>query len=206
MDSFATLAAVDRLFVQQKFAPVANRYRVSTVAPDGVSPGELICQVRQKRMKIREEITFYADEDEQWPVLRLKARNVFEVRGITDVQLPDGSTIGVLRKVFGASLLRSTWEVQDAGGAVVAVARESSVPIAVLRRVWSQVPYLGDVPFMLPFHFDIATPDGRPLGTYRRLVSLRDRYLLDLTADSQRLLDRRVALALTIALDALQDR
>jgi uncharacterized protein YxjI len=206
MDVLTNVATIDKFFVQQQFAALVNRYRISTVGPDGQSPGDFICQVQQKRMKIREEITFYADEDRQVPVLQLKSRSVMEFRGMVDVRLPDGQVIGVLRKVFGKSLLRSTWEVQDPGGTVVATAQESSLPIAILRRVWGELPVVGDVPFPLPFHFDIAAADGRPLGTYRRLWSVRDRYVLDLTGDPQRMVDRRVAMAFTVALDALQDR
>jgi len=206
MDALATVADTDRLFVQQRFAPLANRYTISTVGPDGQSPGEFLCRVQQKRMKIREQITFYADEAQQVPVLQLKARRVLEFRGVTDVLLPHGQPIGTLRKLFGKSLLRSTWEVQDPGGNVVATAEESSLFIAILRRVWGRLPIVGDLPFLLPFHFDIAAPSGQQLGTYRRIWGIRDRYLLDLTPDPQRSLDRRIMMAFTVALDALQDR
>jgi len=206
MDVLDAVATTDRFFVQQKFSPLVNRYTISTVGPDGKSAGDFLCQVQQKRLKIREQITFYADEEQRTPVLQLKARRVLEFRGVTDVLLPDGQVIGVLRKVFGQSLVRSTWEVQGPGGNVVAVAQESSLFIAILRRVWDMIPVVGDVPFLIPFHFDIAAPDGHPLGTYRRILGIRDRYVLDLIADKQRLLDRRVAMAFTVALDALQDR
>jgi uncharacterized protein YxjI len=206
MDVLTNVATTDQFFVQQQFAPLVNRYRISTVGPDGNSPGEFLCQVQQKRMKIREQIMFFADEARQVPVLELKSRRVMEFRGMVDVLLPDGQVIGVLRKVFGKSLLRSTWEVQDPEGRVVATAQESSQPIAILRRVWGAIPYLGEVPFMLPFHFDIAAVTGQPLGRYRRIWSIRDRYVLDLTGDPERTLDRRVAMAFTVALDALQDR
>ncbi|MDP9240580.1 MAG: hypothetical protein M3O55_08085 [Actinomycetota bacterium] len=206
MDVLTKVATTDQFFVQQQFAPLVNRYRISTVGSDGKSPGEFLCQVQQKRLKIRERITFYADEARQVPVLELRARSIMEFRGMVDVVLPSGEAIGVLRKVFGASLLRSTWELQDPNGAVVATAQESSLPIAILRRIWGLIPYVGDVPFLLPFHFDISALDGRPLGRYQRIWSIRDRYILDLTGDPARVLDRRVAMAFTVALDALQDR
>jgi uncharacterized protein YxjI len=206
MDVLEHVATTDRFFVQQKFAMMVNRYTISTVSPDGKGPGEFLCQVQQKRMKIREEITFYADEAKQVPVLKLKARRVLEFRGVTDVLLPDGEVVGVLRKVFAQSLIRSTWEVQGPLGNTVATAQESNMLIAILRRVWGLIPIVGELPFLLPFHFDIAAPAGQPLGSYRRIFGVRDRYVLDLTADKQRLLDRRVAMAFTVALDALQDR
>ena len=205
-DPLAHLAALNRFFVQQKFAPIANVYRISAVAPDG-SPGELLAFVKQKRLKIREQIDFYADESQAVPLLRLQARKVFEFRGMTDVLLPNGGqVIGTVKKNFAMSLVRSSWSVLDPAGREVATARESSMFFAVLRRIWDLVPFVGDVPYFIPFHFDIHGPDGRQLGTYVRRWALRDRYLMDLSGDPQRLLDRRLMLAFTVALDALQDR
>ena len=39
-----------------------------------------------------------------------------------------------------------------------------------------------------------------------RKFKLRDQYVLDLTGDTDRRVDRRIAVALAIALDALQNR
>jgi hypothetical protein len=206
LDPLARVAQLDQLFVQQKFAPIANLYRISTVGPDGRSEGEPLAFVRQKRMKIRERIDFFADEAQTVPLLRLQARKVFEFRGVTDVLIPTGQVIGTLRKNFGSSLLRSSWTVLDPVGSPVATAQESSLFFAVLRRLWGLIPFVGDIPYFIPFHFDISAPDGRQIGNYTRIVALRDRYVLDLSGDPQRRLDRRVAMAFTVALDALQDR
>ena len=205
-DPLARIAGLDQLFVQQKFAPIANRYLISTLGPDGRSAGELLAYVEQKRMKIREQIDFFTDETKQVPLMRLQARKVFEFRGVTDVLIPTGQVIGTFKKNFGQSLLRSSWTILAPDGRPVATAQETNVFIAVLRRIWRALPYVGDIPFFIPFHFDIAYPDGRPLGHYHRIPAVRDRYVLDLSGDPQRWLDRRLALAFTVALDALQDR
>jgi hypothetical protein len=125
---------------------------------------------------------------------------------VTDVIVPSGQVIGSFKKEFGKSLLRSSWQILAPNGQVVATAQESNMVIAILRRIWGALPYVGDIPFFIPFHFDIAYPDGRQIGRYRRIAALRDRYVLDLSGDPQRWLDRRLALAFTVALDALQDR
>jgi hypothetical protein len=208
-DPLARVAGLDHLFVQQKFAPIANIYQISTVGPDGRSAGEPLAYVRQKRLKIREQIDFFTDESRQVPLLRLQARKVFEFRGVTDVLVPTGAggtVIGTLKKNFGRSLLRSSWTVLNPAGQPVATAQESSMFIAILRRVWDAIPYIGDIPFFIPFHFDIHFPDGRQMGRYSRVAAIRDRYVLDLSGDPQKWFDRRVALAFTVALDALQDR
>ncbi len=197
---------LDRLFVQQKFTALVNVYTISTVADDGRNAGSPLAYVKQKRLKIREQIDFFGDENQSDLVMRVKARKVFEVRGRSEVQLPDGTVIGQLQKVFGKSLLRSTWEILDAAGStVIASAQERSMAIAVLRRVWGFIPIVGNVPFLIPFHFDISI-NGQVVGHYNRIPALVDRYVMDLTGDPNRVIDRRVAIGFAIALDALQDR
>jgi hypothetical protein len=48
--------------------------------------------------------------------------------------------------------------------------------------------------------------DGRLIGHMNRKLQLRDRYILDLSADHELKLDRRLGIALAIGLDTLQNR
>jgi hypothetical protein len=77
------------------------------------------------------------------------------------------------------------------------------VPVAVLRRLIDFVPYGELVPILFQFTMQM---DGREIGELRRPIGLRDRYTLTLRGDPDRRLDRRVAIALAVALDALQSR
>jgi uncharacterized protein YxjI len=125
------------------------------------------------------------------------------------VEDASGERIGELRKLFTSSLLRSTWEIWDGAGALLATAQERSLQIAGLRRSIDLIPIVGEVlgVLPLPYHFDIvAAEDQRTMGTYVRLRRLRDRYALRLDGDPERRLDRRLALALALSLDALQGR
>jgi hypothetical protein len=195
--------AHDAFFVDQLIRPIVNLYRISTLGPDGASPGEPLAFVRQKKLAIKEDIRFFADETEAEELFRIKARAVFEVRGRFDVTTPEGERIGLLEKVFGISLLRSTWRIYDANEQQVALAQEKSMPIAILRRAIDLVPYGELIPVV--FQFTILM-DGREVGELRRPIGLRDRYILKLGGDPDRRIDRRVAVALAIALDALQSR
>ena len=89
-DPLAYIAGLDQLFVQQKLAPIANKYQISTLGPDGKSAGRPLAYVQQKRLKIREQIDFFTDETRSVPLLRLQSRKVFEFRGMTDVLIPSG--------------------------------------------------------------------------------------------------------------------
>ena len=193
----------DRFFIDQLIRPMANLYRVSTLAADGQSAGEPLAFVRQKKLAIREDIRFFADEQENEELFRLKARGVMEFRGRYDILTPAGERAGVLEKVFGASLLRSTWRILDGQEQAVGSAYEKSMPVALLRRVIDAVPYGQLIPIV--FHFTI-TVDGREVGELRRPIGRRGRYVLGLRGDPDRRIDRRVAVALGVALDALQWR
>jgi uncharacterized protein YxjI len=186
----------DRFVIDQLIRPMVNLYRIS-------ADGQPIAFVRQKRLAIKEDIRFFADENETDELFRLKARALMEFGGRYDVTTPDGEKVGVLGKVFGKSLLRSTWQVLDASEQELATAKERSVPVAILRRVIDAVPYGDFIP--IPFHFTIDAGD-RHLGDLNRRFGVRDTYDLDLSGDVERTIDRRLAIALGIALDALQSR
>jgi hypothetical protein len=109
----------------------------------------------------------------------------------------------VLEKVFGKSLLRSTWRIHDENEQELAVAEEKSVPVAILRRVIDAVPYGDFIPIV--FQFTIKM-NGNQIGEMRRPLGVRDRYILKLNGDPDRRIDRRVVVALGVALDALQSR
>ncbi len=186
----------DRFTIDQLIRPVVNLYRIQ-------AGGQPIAFVRQKRMAIKEDIRFFADESESEELFRIKARKMMEFGGRYDVTTPDGERIGVLGKVFGKSLLRSTWQILDTHEQDLAIAKERSVPIAILRRLVDVVPYGDFVP--IPFHFTIDAGD-RHVGDLNRRFGIRDTYDLDVSGDVERTIDRRLAIALGIALDALQSR
>jgi uncharacterized protein YxjI len=186
----------DRFVVDQLFRPIANLYRIS-------ANGEPVAFVRQKKLAIKEDIRFFADESESTELFRIKARAVLELGGRYDVATPDGESIGALEKLFGKSLLRSTWRLIGADEAEQAVVKERSQFWAVIRRAIDVVPYGELVPIV--FHFTIDEGE-RHLGDFTRRFGIRDTYDLDLSGDTERTIDRRLAIALAVALDALQSR
>jgi uncharacterized protein YxjI len=195
----------DRFLIEQLVRPMINLYQVTPLAAGETPAGGPVAYVRQKRMAIKEDIRFFADEQETQEAFRIKARSIFDIGSARyDVTDAHGAPIGVLEHVFGKSLLRSTWRVTDADGGEVMTAQERSMPMAIARRVVDFVPYVGEfVP--IPYNFDFVM-DGRTVGHMNRKFQFRDRYVLDLSGDHERRLDRRMAIALAIGLDALQNR
>lgn len=196
--------AFDRYLVEQLLRPMINLYQVTPLAVGETPAGGPIAYVRQKRMAIKEDVRFFADQDETQELFRIKARRMIEIGGNYDVTDAGGERIGVLQKVFGRSLFRSSWRILDAQENEVASAQERSLPLAIARRLVDFVPYIGEfVP--IPYNFDISAGDRR-IGVMDRKFQIRDKYVLDLSEDHERVLDRRLAIALAIGLDTLQNR
>jgi uncharacterized protein YxjI len=200
-----TLAAADRLLVQQVFRPIGNEYRISVPEPGTTEEGEPLLFVRQKRLAIREDIRFRLDPDDDAHLFMIRAKTVFEFRGRHEVLDADGQPIGLLEKDFARSLLRSHWRVRDAAGEELLEGHEASWIVALLRRFADLGPDVTSLLTWLPFNF-LLLREGREAGTYRRVLGkLRDRYVLEI-GDELRDVDRRLLLAFAVALDALQDR
>ena len=194
----------DRFLVDQVVRPMANMYRVTPLAVGETPAGPPVAYVRQKKLAVKEDIRFYADESETQELFRLKARSLLDFGGSRYDVFEGESRIGLLSHRFKESLLRSTWHVAGPDEEEVALARERSTTGAIARRVVDFVPYVGGfVP--IPYNFEILV-GGQVVGALDRKFKVRDQYVLDLAGDRERKIDRRLGIALAIGLDTLQNR
>jgi uncharacterized protein YxjI len=196
----------DRFVLSQRLKLVINQYEFSI--PDAEGDGRPFCFVEQKRFKFKEDIRFFTDESKQTELLKILARQRFDPSARYDVTLPDGTKVGEIQKAFGSSLLRSTFLLYDATGQEVARVRERNLAVAIFRRIVGFVPYIGNFADWLPIPYDFEFLRGEErIGLHRRRRGkLRDVYDIDLTADPDRTIDRRLALAIAVGMDALQAR
>ncbi|MEU3747958.1 MULTISPECIES: hypothetical protein [Streptomyces] len=190
-----------RFLVRQKVTLMANRYLVHTMGPDG-EEAELVAFAHQKRMALKEQVTFYTDESQRQVLFTFRARQVIDLGATYDVHGASGTRLGGFRKDFGRSLLRSTWHLDREGEDQETTGQERNRTVAILRRGWEFLPFTELLPFVVPYHFDFAEA-GRPVMSVEKLLGIRDRYVVDI-ADAE--LDRRLAIAQAVALDALQSR
>ncbi len=187
---------------------VTNEYDFYVAGPDGEAAGDPICFVKQKTFKFKEDIRFYTDASRAEELMRIKARQRFDPSARYDVTDSAGQTIGAIQKVFGASLLRSTYKLFDSSGQQTATVMEESQVVAAVRRLVGFVPYLDSVANWLPIPYNFLFLRGDiVLGSHkRRLFKISDAYDIDMTADPDRTIDRRLVLAIAVGMDALQAR
>jgi uncharacterized protein YxjI len=199
------LESADRLLIQQVFKPIANEYRISVPTPGSSEEGRPLLYVKQKKMKIKEDIRFRLSPDDDAHLFMIKSKSVFEFRGRHEVLDAEGQVIGMIEKDFTRSLLRSHWHVRDTAGNDLLEAHEASWIVALVRRIADiGVDWLSLLAW-LPFNFVLRRGDQQ-VGSYKRVLGkFRDRYLLELGPEVGDV-DRRLIVAFAVGLDALQDR
>lgn len=112
-----------------------------------------------------------------------------------------GQPIARLAKNWLYNLFRKRWYVYDPAGRLLYTAKEDSVILSLLRR------FIGPLFGLLRTNFLILRGDTEDIvGEFKRKFTILDRYVLDMSADPSRLVDRRIALALGLMLDTGERR
>ena len=150
----------------------------------------------------KRHVTFYRDEMQRGTLLEVLQDKKFQpITATYTVRSPDGKVIARLRKNYLYNIVRKRWYCDAPDGRRICVAKEESIILSLLRRVLG--PFFG----LLRANFVFLRGDtDQVIGEFNRKFTLLDRYVLDLTADRERLLDRRVALALGVMLDTGERR
>jgi uncharacterized protein YxjI len=210
MTTVQDLQSRSEFLLRQRVTLMVNRYEVHAPAQPGTGSkkeAELLVFVQQKRMKLKEEITFWGDAEKTMPLFSVKAENVLDPAGRYQLLDSNGALIARFKKNFGQSFLRSTWHLFDADGNETGTAKERNLFAALLRRYGSLVPYIGEYLGLMPiaYNFDYADATGTLQAVNERLWAIRDRYRLKVTPEGNDI-DRRLLIAMAVCQDALQRR
>ena len=153
-------------------------------------------------LSAKRHVTFYRDQTKRTKLLEvLQDKKWQPITATYTVRDPAQGTIALLWKNYLYNLIRKRWYVKSPDGTTAWVAKEDSVLLSFLRR------FLGPLFGILRTNFIILRPESdEVVGEFNRKFTILDRYALDLKADPQRLLDRRIALALGVMLDTGERR
>lgn len=150
----------------------------------------------------KRHVAFYRDDSKTEQLLEVLQDSKWQIPTATyTLRDPSGRTLALYRKNFLFDIFRKRWTVHDPSGREMAMAKEDSILLSMLRR------FLGPLFGALRTNFIIVRGEGEQvIGEFNRKFTLLDRYVLDLSADPRRTLDRRVALALGVLLDTGERR
>ncbi|MDH5805421.1 MAG: hypothetical protein OEZ54_09600 [Gemmatimonadota bacterium] len=150
----------------------------------------------------RRHLEVYADDSKQEPLMGIVQDKKFWIINATYTVIDvAGNILATLEKNYLYNVFRKRWICRKPDGTVWCIAKEESIILSLLRR------FLGPLFGLLRVNFVILGPDQRTqLGEFNRKFTLLDRYVLDLSNDPQRSVDRRVAVALGVMLDTGERR
>lgn len=178
--------------VRQRFTLGVNRYEIWTVDAEW-NPVNLLGFAQQKRFALREEVKFFTDDSKTTVLFAFKARNVLDIKSVVDVFDGAGQVIGSFRKDWKASILNSTWIIEQPGQPELK-GEEKSAAYALLRR-FTNFDFI-------PYDFAFKAGDREVLDITRKW-GLRDTYRCTVSAPEY---DTRLLQAVAVAMDALQNR
>lgn len=114
----------------------------------------------------------------------------------------DGTVLARLRKNYFYNCFRRRWTCEAPDGTLLSVIKEDTLLFSLMRR------YVGSFFGLLRTNFVFlkGAAEEDVIGELNRGFTILDRYVLDLTADEEGHLDRRVALAAGVLLDTGERR
>jgi uncharacterized protein YxjI len=153
-------------------------------------------------LSAKRHVTFYRDQTKRARLMDVLQDKKFQpITSTYTVRDARGQPLASFKKNWLYNLFRKRWYVHAADGRELYVAKEDSVILSLLRR------FLGPLFGLLRTNF-IILPSGTEdvVGEFKRKFTILDRYVLDMSGDPQRSMDRRIALALGVMLDTGERR
>lgn len=125
--------------------------------------GQMVGYCRQKLFRFKEEIVLYTDRTRESELLRIKARQIIDFGATYDVRLPNGQSIGSLRrKGLKSTFVRDEWLVLDEQGGQIGTLQEDSTFRALLRRT------IDAAAAFMPQKFHLRDMAGREIAIFRQ--------------------------------------
>ncbi|MBL8021409.1 MAG: hypothetical protein JNM27_17185 [Leptospirales bacterium] len=158
---------------------------------------KLLFFVKQKAFKLKEDITVYADDSQNQPLVKIQARSILDFGAtydITDVQ--SGQKVGSVRRKLFKSILRDEWDILDPSDKEIAKVKEDSLIMALLRRFLSA---------LIPQHFSIYMGDTEVADIKQTWNPFVPQFHVDFSMDSGRL-DRRLGIGAVILLQVIEGK
>ncbi len=127
--------------------------------------GQLIGYVKQKLLKLKEDINVFADEGQTQHLFNIKADRILDFSANYRFTSASGQPIGSIRRRGMRSIFRANYEISDAAGNHVMSIREENAWIKVGNALIGELPIVGMFTgyFLNPAYL-VTQVDGSPVA------------------------------------------
>lgn len=125
--------------------PLSLSFKLLALAPQIYvrdAGGQLRMYVKQKLLKLKEQVTIFADEGQSIPLYHIKADRVIDFNARYNITAPDGRELGSVRRRGRRSLWRANYEVAR-GEDVLLVIKEANPWAKVGDALFGEIPFVG---------------------------------------------------------------
>ena len=127
--------------------------------------GQLLGYVKQKLLKLKEDINVFADEGQTQQLFKIKADRILDFSANYRFTSANGQSIGSIRRRGMRSIFRANYEISDGSGNHVMSINEENGWIKVGNAVIGELPIIGMFTgyFLNPAYI-VSTIDGSPVA------------------------------------------
>ena len=127
--------------------------------------GHLLGYVKQKLLKLKEDINVFADEGQTQHLFNIKADRILDFSANYRFTSANGQPIGSIRRRGMRSIFRANYEISDASGNHVMSINEENGWIKVGNAVIGELPIIGMFTgyFLNPAYI-VSRTDGSPVA------------------------------------------
>jgi uncharacterized protein YxjI len=126
--------------------PLTLRFKLIALAPQVFledSRGNLLLYVRQKLLKLKEEVSVFSDEAQNHLAFTIKADRVIDFRARYTIANSAGQTLGTIKQRGMRSLWKAHFDIEDAFGRETYLIEEENPLVRMLDGLFGSIPIIG---------------------------------------------------------------
>ncbi len=107
--------------------------------------GALVCYVKQRAFKLKEDVTIFEDEAQARPVYHMRADRVLDISARYTITSADGSVIGSIKREGMKSFWQARYRLLNAQGSDLGIIREENPWLWVIEALLGFIPIVGEI-------------------------------------------------------------
>ncbi len=181
--------------------PLNLSFKIMAFAPQisvTDSTGQLMMYVKQKLFKLKEEVTVFADREQQSPLFKINADRVIDFSAKYNFSDTTGAALGSIKRQGMKSLFKSHYDLFDGGETPVMTIQEANPWVKFFDALFQNIPIVGMFAGYV-FHpvYVVADTSGKPVMKLKKMPAfLEGKFELEKLEDIDPQTETRILLSL----------